>query len=77
MSYNFFLSSHLGDGYFCTLVDELHHIVGLALVRRYEEALGECEDLSGILLAHEVGRSEGRRSSRSASGDPDGLRRRF
>lgn len=48
--------THLGDGYFGALVDELDHILGLPLVRRYEEALGECEDLSRILLAHEAGR---------------------
>lgn len=48
--------SHLGDGYFCTFVDKLNHIVGLSLVWSYEEALGKCEDLSCILLAHEAGR---------------------
>lgn len=48
--------THLGDCYFCTLVDKLDHIVSLALVRSYQEALGECEDLSRILLAHEAGR---------------------
>lgn len=43
---------HLGHGHLGPLVDELHHIVGLALVRGYEEALGQRHDLSGILLAH-------------------------
>ena len=50
------IRTHLGDSYFCALVYELHHIVSLALVRSYEEALGKCEDLSRILLAHEAGR---------------------
>ncbi|AWP19642.1 Hypothetical protein SMAX5B_019419 [Scophthalmus maximus] len=48
--------THLGDCYFRALVDKLDDIVGLSLVRSYEEALGECEDLSRILLAHEAGR---------------------
>lgn len=43
---------HLGHGHLGPLVDELYHIVGLALVRSYEEALGQRHDLSGILLAH-------------------------
>lgn len=47
--------THLGDGYLCTLVDKLHHILSLSFVWSYEEALRECKDLSCILLAHEAG----------------------
>jgi len=49
------LLTHLGYSYFCTFVDKLDHIVGLSLVWSYKEALGKCEDLSFILLAHEEG----------------------
>ncbi|TNN36906.1 hypothetical protein EYF80_052938 [Liparis tanakae] len=56
---------YLGDGYFGALVDELHHVVGVALVRRHEEALGEREDLSRVPLAHGSGgrRRRGTRGS--------------
>lgn len=47
-------STHLCDRYFGAFVDELDHTVRLALVRGYEETLGQREDRSGILLAHEA-----------------------
>lgn len=47
-------STHLGDGNLGALVDQLHHIVGLALVRRYQETFGECTNRCRILLAHEA-----------------------
>lgn len=46
--------THLGDGHLRPFVDELDYTVRSALVRRYEEVLGERQNLSSILLAHEA-----------------------
>lgn len=46
--------THLSGGYFGPFIDELDHMIGSALVRGYEETLGECSHRWSILLAHEL-----------------------
>lgn len=53
--------THLGNGYLGPFVDELNHMISLALVRGYEETLREGSHRWCILLAHELGKDSGRR----------------
>lgn len=52
--------THLGNGYLGPFVDELHHMISLALVRGYEETLREGSHRWCIQLAHELGKDLGR-----------------
>lgn len=61
--------THLGDGYLGALVDQLHHIVDLALLRCYQETLRECTHRCRILLAHEAEISRDQSNSSSTSQD--------
>lgn len=46
--------THLGDSHLSPFVYKLDYIVSLSFVWCYEEVLGERENLSSILLAHEA-----------------------